>query len=204
MVTEIVDIIHLTLSGLSCLSTLALLIWGIFELREHGHKRYFVKRRLSLVSINLGCLFVFSINQNLHDPILILQGGKRDSLLSSCFYHGFNFSMYFYVQTYLIRVWLFICDMELSQVLKNSTWQMAIDPSAVSKNWFLDPKNQRRWGNNGKYLVIIASISSAIMSSSQAIARAYDHKLSHVIFVIIALTLSFAVILVKLLLNLLL
>ena len=48
--------------------------------------------------------------------------------------------------------------MQLSQILKNQHWQMAIDPNKLSNNWFLNPKNQRRFGGNGTFLFIIGII----------------------------------------------
>ena len=33
--------------------------------------------------------------------------------------------------------------------------RMAINPGSVTNNWFLKPINQRRFGNNGKYLLLI-------------------------------------------------
>ena len=54
---------------------------------------------------------------------------------------------------YVMRAWLLYYDMRLSQTLKNQHWQMAIDPNLLSKNWYLNPKNQRRFGNNGYQLL---------------------------------------------------
>ena len=55
---------------------------------------------------------------------------------------------------HMCRVWLLYFDMQLSRSLQNKTWQMAIDPNIESNNWFLDSKNQRNYGRNGKRLLI--------------------------------------------------
>ena len=52
--------------------------------------------------------------------------------------------------------------MQLSQILKNKDWRMAIDPNIVSNNWFLNPRNQKRFGNNGHYLWFIGFCSTII------------------------------------------
>ena len=44
--------------------------------------------------------------------------------------------------------------MQLSQLLKNQSWQMAIDPNIISNNWYLNPENQRKYGKRGKKLFI--------------------------------------------------
>ena len=56
---------------------------------------------------------------------------------------------------YLMRIWLLYYDTRLSHLLRNKDWQMAINPTIVSNNWFLNPKNQRLFGQNGHYLFLI-------------------------------------------------
>ena len=62
----------------------------------------------------------------------------------------------------MIRIWLLYFDMQLSQSIRNHYWRMAINPSSVTNNWFLNPINQRRFGNNGKYLFCIGFCISSV------------------------------------------
>ena len=55
----------------------------------------------------------------------------------------------------MIRIWLLYFDMQLSQSIRNHNWRMAINPTSVTDNWFLNPINQRLFGDNGKYLFFI-------------------------------------------------
>ena len=68
-------------------------------------------------------------------------------------YFGLLFSAFTF---YSVRFWLLYFDTQLSQATKNRCWRMAIDPNSESKNRYLDPKFQRIFGNDGKYLLIIA------------------------------------------------
>ena len=66
----------------------------------------------------------------------------------------------FAVSLYVIRAWLLYFDMRVSQLTKNLEWRMAINPTIASNNWYLNPINQRRFGSNGIYLVLLAIISA--------------------------------------------
>ena len=63
--------------------------------------------------------------------------------------------------------------MRLSHTLRNSKWKMAIDPNAVSNNWYLNPKNQARFGRSGKFLFIISIIYGICEGSIHAIIGLY-------------------------------
>ena len=56
--------------------------------------------------------------------------------------------------------------MQLSHALRNKNWQMAIDPNIVSTNWFLNAKNQSRYGKNGKYLIIVSIVIAIYQNES--------------------------------------
>ena len=78
--------------------------------------------------------------------------------------------MIFYPTLFLIRVWVLFFDIKLSHLIKNQTWRMAINPTIVSNNnWYLNPKNQRLFANNGKYLCILGYLESVLEVTISAI-----------------------------------
>lgn len=61
----------------------------------------------------------------------------------------------------VIRIWLLYYDLQVSKFIKNKEWQMAIDPTIESKNWFINPIHQRRF-RDCKKLIRVAMIGTVI------------------------------------------
>ena len=64
----------------------------------------------------------------------------------------------------LLSIRLLYFDVHVSHLLKNKNWQIAIDPTVLKNNWYLDPTNQRKYANNGKNLLIVAFIFSVVVA----------------------------------------
>ena len=136
-------------------------IYCLVQINKYKHKPFFRKRRplvvftstFSLLCVNCGTLILPALEIGL-EPLLNKQWENVILIIGMCcLFFGFLMPTLF-----VVRVWLFYYDMQLSQLLKNQNWQMAINPNIESKSWFLNPTNQRKYGSNGKYLIIIASI----------------------------------------------
>ena len=140
-------------------------VWSIRVLITHRKRQYFVKRRSFLVGATIiSNLFSILSFTNLFcvTPLLELLDIEHENdtiqwLSFICAMTGWIFGTFTVIAAtlFLIRVWLLYFDMELSQLLKNQHWQMAINPKKISNNWFLNPYNQRRFGGNGQFLLKI-------------------------------------------------
>ena len=178
-----------------------LLIFNIYcwiQLRQHWKRQYFVRRRQRLVLISLNAIYFYSVSTNIYAIQFLLsqvEGINEDHLQFACLMiHLFLLSTTLGLggTCYLLRWWLLYYDMQLSQLLKNKDWQMAIDPNIVSNNWYLNPKNQRRFGQDGKYLLRFGFTCDIIICGSVLILRmiTYDsndfniHALPDMIFYI--------------------
>ena len=98
----------------------------------------------------------------------------------------------FIVSLYVIRAWLLYFDMKVSQLTKNLEWRMAINPTlASSNNWYLEPQNQRRYGQNGIYLVCFAIVFAIMETAVCGICYAWISRQDEVhswlpVFVLVA------------------
>lgn len=133
--------------------------WCYAQFQKHRSKEYFVKRRslLTLIQHCGGILWVLAVNQQSMEIILSSNIGIDETIsfwiTRSLFYLLLMITFGYTLTVALIRIWLLYFDLQLSRSLTNKSWQMAIDPNIESKNWFLNPKNQRIYGNDGKQLL---------------------------------------------------
>lgn len=149
---------------------------SIHALILHRKKQYLVKRRPLLVGGTVISELLPTLglaNYYCFLPLLQLlnTNAKNDNsyqfrkqMILICRISDLIFSTFFLIapMIFLIRVWLLYFDMELSHLLKNKYWQMAINPNEMLKNWFLNPRNQRRFGGNGRVLFAIGLILGLI------------------------------------------
>ena len=127
-------------------------------LHKHYKKAYFTKRRPMFTLITHMMLLFWTIFLNngayMNEIVLSESRYKKAHNVWHLFETGFVLlTLGFGATVHMCRVWLLYFDMQLSRSLQNKTWQMAIDPNIVSNNWFLDSKNQRNFGRNGKKLL---------------------------------------------------
>ena len=164
--------IYVTTSILLFLTSVSFTTWSIHILLQHKKQQYFVKRRPLLVGVTVishCCVGLFGIQYVCILQMLQLLDTEQDNhnyddtvqpLRFSSDIIGWIFETFALVSPtiLLIRFWLLYFDMELSQLLKNQHWQMVINPNKLSNNWFLNPKNQRRFGGNGMFLFTLGMI----------------------------------------------
>ena len=127
-------------------------IYCCLVLHKHIDAAYFVKRRPIFTIIFLCNVLLWLIKTNIGAIFLVLDVAN---LIQVLFHIAIALIVLgFGATAYLCRLWLLYFDMQLSRSLQNKSWQMAIDPNIESKNWFLNPKNQRKYGRNGKILLL--------------------------------------------------
>ena len=132
-------------------------IYCFLELHKHTQEAYFIKRRPLFTIICLCNVLLWIIKTNSGAIFLFLD---LTDLIQVLFHIAMSFIVLgFGVTAYLCRLWLLYFDMQLSRSLQNKSWQMAIDPNIESKNWFLNPKIQRKYGRNGKTLLLYGFLS---------------------------------------------
>ena len=160
------QVIYLLLGGLGCTIGTALFIWSLIQLNRNRHSQYFIKRRpLFTISTLVGDLMILigiSI-YTIFEPIANLHRRNNNTMKiisDTLYWTGWVLASFQILCPTLvfIRIWLLYYDMQLSQLLKNQTWQMAINPEIVSRNWFINHKNQRRFGHKGIFLYFGAII----------------------------------------------
>ena len=132
-------------------------IWCLIILHNHKDEIYIVKRRIFFVLLQLLLMIFIAITDAIW--LAVVRGGLL-SHPSSLYLFIFNILSYFAGQLIwmiiLERYWLLYFDISLSRLIANQSWQMAINPRATSKNWFLNLTNQKLFGNDGKYLIMAA------------------------------------------------
>ena len=153
MVSGIILTLHSTFACLWFVFTIPTYIWCYIGLRKHWHEQYFVKRRPMLLLILMTLGQVYSFNESVVPCLkIIFDHNKIISFILDTFYWILLTLTTFATSLYIIRIWLLYYDMQMSQLLKNRNWQVAINPDIIARNWYLNPNNQRRFGNDGRYI----------------------------------------------------
>ena len=156
MPSLLLTISYVGLSAVTFLLLTPYYIWCCYLLYQHWDKQYFVKRRPFLVVIQLGIAFIFLIgNAPANTTLLLVPNHNFTEKWLLIYFFIFIPLIIFNGTIFLNRIWLLYYDMQLSQLMKNHNWRMAINPTIESNNWFLNPRNQRLFGKNGKFLFII-------------------------------------------------
>ena len=140
-------------------------IYCLLLLRKHWKSRCFEQRRPIIVasllvlnqSIALAKIYIDFVGYWLYSP-------HHESIFDILGWSTYLPLTYFWFAFYNIRFWLLYYDGQVSHAIKNRSWRMAIDPNVESKNKYLDPNFQRIFGNDGRYLIIIAICASIIES----------------------------------------
>ena len=64
----------------------------------------------------------------------------------------------------MVQFWLLFYDTNVSLTIKNKKWMLALNEMNIAANWFLDAKNQKFFGKNGAYLLLLAVLSALFES----------------------------------------
>lgn len=132
------------------------LLFCLKQLKQHWNEQYIIKRRRLSMMIWVWAIVILPIAQTINRLLQRFTSFETLPYVLSIFWIVWNFSALFIGCFAAIRLWLLYYDIQLSQSTKNRQWRMAINPDIVSKNWFLNPSNQRKFGNNGYYLLTFA------------------------------------------------
>lgn len=156
MVSDSYQMAHGLLAIIFIVILTAFLTYCFIKLRNDWHKQHFVKRRPVLALIMIICIWFYLFGVNLYGlDLLIIQIDSSidkkmiDRLVMTGYLICIMFIAGFAATAYGARTWLLYYDLKLAQALKNKEWQMAINPDVVSSNWYLNPRNQRRFGGDG-------------------------------------------------------
>ena len=152
------------------ISLIPLLIYCLLLLKKNGKKAWFVKRRPKLVAISLisSAIPAISVSYIMLSRYMIDpdsdQGSQSQQIAELLIWSIHTPSVFISLGFYIIRFWLLYYDTQLAQVIKNREWRMAINPNTASNNWFLKPQNQRIFGNDAKYLIIMNILITIVVN----------------------------------------
>lgn len=161
-------IAYVVLLSLLVLILVPFQIWCLLQIKQNWDEPYMKKRRRVLVLSLVSALCVFSFLLVPNQVIYDIYFSEREDGQYFCFTVDSNIYCYiasiicwiilfptgiFSSSLFPIRVWLLYYDLQLSRFAQNKEWQMAINPTIESSNWFVNPKNQRRFGQNGTKLI---------------------------------------------------
>ena len=158
------SIITFAIGGTLAVIDFTFLIYCLIQLNKHKHQQFFEKRRKWLVLTILITLFMLTVLVAVTSvKVALTDSDMLDRKTITIFSH-IEYCLYFFGYLFptisFVRIWLSYYDMQISQLIKNQSWQMAINPNIESKSWFLNPNNQRKYQSDGRYLIIIAIILS--------------------------------------------
>ena len=150
------------LVAINVLIFIPFVVWCIYQVRIHWYDRFFSKRRPMLVIAYLVTLTLYHVGD-----VVVYYAYLID-------YTSWELTRIYYIlyscvwwplismteNILLIRIWLLYFDNNLYHLLKNSHWQLTLNPNIDQRTFFLKPKNQRRWGSysNGSLLLQISII----------------------------------------------
>lgn len=145
-------------------------VYVVYQLKKHHHEQYFVKRRpLLVVATIIGLYFcvIFAAAASCNRGLNTYSVNNNDFVqtiwvLMFVLNWISGTALTLVANLYIIRCWLLYYDMQVSQLLRNKHWQMAINPTIESKNWFLNPKNQRIARSNGIILLIVGILAAML------------------------------------------
>ena len=137
-------------------------IYCLIQLNKHKHQQFFEKRRKWLVLTILITLFMLTVLVSVTSVKVALSESNMLNTKAIKIFVQIEYCLYFFAYLFptisFVRLWLSYYDMQISQLVKNQNWQMAINPNIESKSWFLNPNNQRKYQSDGRYLITIAII----------------------------------------------
>ena len=137
---------------------------------KHHRQQYFVKRRPIFVLIfHLSLLSWATFRNDLYFANINFDSLGNIYLFVDAAWCLFTVGLG--TTAYICRIWLLYFDMQLSRSLQNKSWQMAIDPNIESNNWFLNPKNQRQYGRNGKRMLFYAFLLDILVCTIYGIMK---------------------------------
>ena len=166
MVTSL-DVANVSAVAMVLCMVIPMYIWCLFLLHKHWKQQYFIKRRQFFIVAQMTGLTLWSISASPFSALIYFYGDELKFLSNNYFtiYVCAIVPLPILISNlYLIRIYLLYYSMELSQLIKNKNWRMAINPIKIANNWFLNINNQKKYYNNTKYLIIIAIFAVVIES----------------------------------------
>ena len=157
-----IEIANICLSIFNTMVLIFIVVCTIIVVKDRK-KLYRRKRRPIFILIQLLTLSIFVV---VTDPLYLflkIWGDKQTSFIYDIIFIWILIPIVsFGVTAFIIRIWLLYFDMQLNHIIKNQNWIKIIDPSLESKNWYLKKTHQRRFGNDGKYLLYFDIIDTII------------------------------------------
>ena len=143
------------LVALNTLVFFPFLIYCILEVKRYWHDRFFQIRRPILILGFIVPMSLYTIGDIIVYFVYLAIYSDSMSEIYDFFYGCLFYPMISMAETVMImRIWILYFDSNVSRLVKNSKWQVSINPSIMEDSpfdhgFYLNAKTQRRWASGG-------------------------------------------------------